>query len=404
MSEKTKLKSTTFADLLPPLSTDEFNALKADIKANGVRDPVWIDEDGNVLDGRHRLKIDPKAPTRIAKGLTEAQKEAFVWRSNFATRNLSPEVKRELDKQRRATAIRLRDEDCLTQAAIARELGAPRQTVSDWLSKTRSNAGSGNASTVDVRVKIPKKARPVVAAEVASGKPQVQVAADYGVSQRQISNIVAAEKKRIAKQHEQERARGGSEEREGLIDDLASVAGQWRCIYADPPWSYGDSGVAGGGVAHQYKSMSVDAISGLTVGELAHEEGAHLWLWTTWPMIRERAPHAVLDAWGFQWKGEIVWHKLSTRRQETFFGVGRWLRPATEVLIFAVRKGEKAKRPPPLLRTGKELLGFCSHSVLGHSRKPERFRQLIEKLSPGSRIELFARRAAPGWSRWGDQA
>lgn len=193
-------------------------------------------------------------------------------------------------------------------------------------------------------------------------------------------------------------------QREGLVEDLADVPGEWRCIYADPPWAYGDSTVKGGGVAHQYSSMSIEQICAMPVGALAHEEGAHLWLWTTWPMIRDQVPHVVLEAWGFDWKGEIIWHKLSARRQETFFGVGRWLRPATEVLIFAVRKGEKEKRPPPLLRTGKELMGFCSHCVLGHSRKPERFRELIDQLSPGPRIELFARRAAAGWSRWGDQA
>ena len=43
-----------FSDLLPPLSTEEFEALKASIKAEGIRAPIDVDEVGNVLDGFHR--------------------------------------------------------------------------------------------------------------------------------------------------------------------------------------------------------------------------------------------------------------------------------------------------------------------------------------------------------------
>src|SRR5271168_3435620 len=44
------------AKLFPPLSPDEFEKLKADIQRNGQLEPVWLDEEGRVLDGRHRLR------------------------------------------------------------------------------------------------------------------------------------------------------------------------------------------------------------------------------------------------------------------------------------------------------------------------------------------------------------
>ena len=69
-------------------------ALEASIKAEGVRDKPCVDEDGNVLDGRHRLKIDPDTPVRTIRGLSDAEKKAFVYRANFSRRNLSPEQKR----------------------------------------------------------------------------------------------------------------------------------------------------------------------------------------------------------------------------------------------------------------------------------------------------------------------
>ena len=92
IGESTRL-NTPFADLLPPLSTEEFAALEADIKLHGVLQPIIDDDDDNVLDGNHRHKIDPGAPTRTITGLSEGEKLAFVYRANFARRNLSPSQK-----------------------------------------------------------------------------------------------------------------------------------------------------------------------------------------------------------------------------------------------------------------------------------------------------------------------
>jgi hypothetical protein len=71
---KSKLKSpklrTPFQDILPPLSAEEFDALKASIGKRGVLNSVLVDEAGNVLDGHHRLKIEPDAPRKVIRGLT----------------------------------------------------------------------------------------------------------------------------------------------------------------------------------------------------------------------------------------------------------------------------------------------------------------------------------------------
>jgi N6-adenosine-specific RNA methylase IME4 len=41
--------------------------------------------------------------------------------------------------------------------------------------------------------------------------------------------------------------------------------------------------------------------------------------------------------------------------------------------------------------------------VGAHSAKPEALQDLAERLSPGPRLELFARRRRAGWTCWGDQ-
>jgi len=82
-----------YKDLLPPLTTEETEALRADIKSHGVHTPIVADEDGNILDGHHRYKIDKNAPQRVLKGLSEGEKQAFVFRANFVRRNLTPNQK-----------------------------------------------------------------------------------------------------------------------------------------------------------------------------------------------------------------------------------------------------------------------------------------------------------------------
>lgn len=182
------------------------------------------------------------------------------------------------------------------------------------------------------------------------------------------------------------------------LPNLRIGYGKFSCIYADPPWSYKDE-KCGGGLDDEYPTMGLNAICDLPVGHLAKEDGAHLWMWTTWPMIRDRAPHKVLDAWGFRWVGEIVWFKGER------IGVGRWLRPSTEILVLA-EKGKKR-----LERYNQRGHVFeCSRGK--HSRKPDKFYEVIESLSEGPYIELFARRDCDilnsqnrkGWSYWGKEA
>jgi N6-adenosine-specific RNA methylase IME4 len=176
---------------------------------------------------------------------------------------------------------------------------------------------------------------------------------------------------------------------EGRVESLSSVYGKYGCIYADPPWSYGDS-KCGGGVGAQYATLDLQGICDLPVRELAHPDGCHLWMWTTWPMIRDGSPHRVVSAWGFRWVGEVVWFKGER------LGVGRWLRPSTEVLILAERGKKK------LLRYNQR--GHLHKDKSRHSEKPGEFYKLIESLSSGPRIELFSRRSCKDWDRWGLQA
>jgi ParB-like chromosome segregation protein Spo0J len=117
--------------VLPPLSAEEYAALKADIAARGVLVPVEYDENGHILDGFHRVQICQALgrdwPQAICQGLTDEQKLERALQLNLARRHLSKEHKQQL-------AIQLRQQGW-TQAHIADALLISQGTVSMWLNE-----------------------------------------------------------------------------------------------------------------------------------------------------------------------------------------------------------------------------------------------------------------------------
>lgn len=236
---------TPYADLLPLLSTEEYEALKADIKANGVQFPVMVDEVGNILDGHNRYSIDKNAPTVVVSGLSDAQKLAFVVRMNMARRNLSPAQRKELLKKMKAIAAALRKEDAKrwTQKAVAKELGVARETVSAWWNRDNaSNGASTNTCTPtpDARVKINPAQKPLILQRVAAGETQAQVAADYKVTPQAISSIVKSESKKAEVAAERQEAAKKRTTNNGVIHGDFRQGGDepesFDLIFTDPPY------------------------------------------------------------------------------------------------------------------------------------------------------------------------
>lgn len=264
-----------FAALLPPLSTDEFTALKADIKANGVRVPIVVDENGYILDGMHRFKIDKNAPYHVIGGLTEPEKLAFTIRASFVTRNMSPAQKKEVTKNAKRVAKQLRELDkTWTQKRIAETLGVARETVRDWFMPNGGSAKTHN--TTDSRTKVNPKAKPVIADRVACGASQSQVASDYGITQSQVSRIVTAEAKQTEKKQQREAAAKKITTNCGVIEGDFRIGGlgleddSVDLIFTDPPYDEGS--------ADLYKDLAEFAARVLTKGGwlLAYSGHVHL--------------------------------------------------------------------------------------------------------------------------------
>jgi N6-adenosine-specific RNA methylase IME4 len=127
------------------------------------------------------------------------------------------------------------------------------------------------------------------------------------------------------------------------------------------------------------------------------EEIAHLYLWVPNALLPEGL--AVLTAWGFAYKSNLVWHKVRKDGGPDGRGVGFYFRNVTELILFGV-KGKNARTLAP----GRRQVNFLATRKRAHSRKPDEQYGIIEACSPGPYLELFGRGIRRGWSTWGDQA
>lgn len=165
---------------------------------------------------------------------------------------------------------------------------------------------------------------------------------------------------------------------------------KYLTIIADPPWK--ERTIGKWKMAKQqrpdalpYPTMPLDAIRALPVGEMA-EEGAHLWLWTTNSHLE--AAFSVMRAWGFTYLTTITWVKPS--------GFGAYFASTTQHCLF----GYYQRCRFPLRRWAPT---HFAATVKRHSQKPEAFYGLVEEVSPGPRLELFARRHRLGYDVWGNE-
>lgn len=170
----------------------------------------------------------------------------------------------------------------------------------------------------------------------------------------------------------------------------------------DPPWPfalYSDKGKAKSPEA-QYKTMPMDEIAALRVGDLLAPAGV-LWLWCTWPLIWEQS--LMIRRWGLEPRTGGAWAKR-TPSGKLRWGTGYLLRSVCEPFIIATLPGSgwRGSSTVNLIETVESTL--VDGVAREHSRKPEEAYRLIEALTPGARrADVFARQRRVGWSAWGNE-
>jgi N6-adenosine-specific RNA methylase IME4 len=169
----------------------------------------------------------------------------------------------------------------------------------------------------------------------------------------------------------------------GRVSDLiefAQAGNRMGTILIDPPWPTVNA-------ALPYLSITPDELQSLPIPDLAAER-CHLHMWATANNFLFDAKD-VIEAWGFRVVGNFVWAKPQ-------LGRGNYWRQSHEILLTAVR-GEDDRFDDLGLRS------WIAAPRGRHSEKPDAIRELLERASPGPRLEIFARKLNRGWYAWGHE-
>ena len=380
----TALQFHPLADIFPLVEGAEFDELVADIREHGLHEPIVVFED-KILDGRNRYRACDAAGVEPTFTVYSGDDPvSYVVSLNLRRRHLS-------ESQRAMVAAKLATLKDGQRADLVE--GLPIGRASEMLNV-------GERSVARAR-EVQEHGAPELIHAVEQGSVSVSAAADVAtLSAQEQREIVARGEREILRAAQDIRARKAEIRRAERIERLAATCNQsapfpsdrrYAVLYADPPWQFEvyneESGIERAAGNH-YPTMSLEDICALPVLSLATPAAA-LFMWTTVPHLRES--FQVLDAWGFEYKTNIVWVKDK-------IGLGYFVRNQHELLLIATR----GDMPTPL--SANRPSSVITAPRREHSRKPDEAYALIERMYPElPRIELFARQTRPGWARWGNE-
>lgn len=372
------------ASIFPMMSAEEFAALKADIQASGLLEPIWTYQN-SIIDGRNRYNAC------IELGIKPSFRE---WDGNGSLKRFVVSlnlIRRHLDETQRGM--------CAARAANM-EVGNPNFTNcrnSDNSVSQGDAADMFNVSrdTVNCAAKVIDGAEPEIIELCDNGRMAASAAAS-------IADAPAEFQKKVAELIETGEAKSGKDAirlaRRAEVAEIPDLpTGKYRVIYADPPWKYGDELTENyGATRYHYPPQTIselcegigDSGTRMPVEEIA-EESAVLFLWVTSPLLEDA--FKIIKAWGFKYKASFVWDKIkhnmghynSVRHEFLLVCTRGSCLPDVGTLFDSVQAVERSDR---------------------HSEKPKLFREIIDQLYPhGNRIELFARSQTEGWEIYGNQ-
>lgn len=169
---------------------------------------------------------------------------------------------------------------------------------------------------------------------------------------------------------------------------LADTDAKYGCIYADPPWDYMSHM---DGTDFPYNRMSqTELLEMAPMVEQLSAEKSQLHLWCTTSTLQDAL--AVMAAWGFEYKSQLVWTKPKGIR------LGDYWANSHEILLLGVKGGNC-----PFKRDGEYPSSVFEAPSGEHSKKPDGIRDLVAEVSPEYRLELFARQSYEGWTCWGNE-
>ncbi|WP_170149701.1 MT-A70 family methyltransferase [Rhodoplanes roseus] len=410
------LTAHPLAELFPLLSGPEFDSFAASV-GTGLMHPIVL-LDGRILDGRNRWRalvhleergvvpadlLDPDTSgafvtfdnRNFRQDIIDAGPLAFVIRENLDRRHLS-ESQRAMLAARIAT---LREGRPPAAPRCAADETPPIGGVSAEAAGAMMNVGTRSVERARTVI---REAAPETIAAVDRGGLRLSVAETIArlpvETQREI--VAAADPKafravvkvRRAEEQQEKKLRRDARERVlGVVQRSLPQGRRYGVILADPEWQFLTRSELGmdRAAANHYPVSPTETIAARDVESIAARDSI-LGLWATGAMIEDAL--AVMRAWGFVYKSQIVWTKPG-------MGNGYWFRECHELLLV----GTRGSVPAPAMGTQWRSVREAPRGA--HSEKPDWQYELFEQFYPTfTKIELNARATRPGWDRWGYEA
>lgn len=187
------------------------------------------------------------------------------------------------------------------------------------------------------------------------------------------------------------------------------ISDKYQVVYADPAWKQLAGRKLDGYVVEDgkqvypkgdnrsqelpYDTMSIEDICNIDVKSVI-EKDCHLYIWVTNKYLLEAK--RVIESWGFKYSTAIIWEKALMGG-----GLGGAFRVNSEFLLFCRRGSLKTMETIPA--TVHKVKRPYVNGYPVHSKKPDYFRKMIERVSPYKSLEMFAREKVSGWDVWGNE-
>ena len=376
-----------FRSYIHPLTPDERSGLEANLKAHGNLSPIIVwKETRLLLDGHNRYDICHQNSIALLPPIELSLPDrdaATVWiiDNQLGRRNLSPYVRGVLALKREGIIARQAKEKQIEHGHTAPGRTATLSQNSDEVFKDPNEGRTDTRIASLAHVSRDTIARVKVIEERATPEQKAQL----GKGDKTINEVYVDIKRKG--ETERRNARREADKVAVVATKNAALDGQYACIVLDPPWDWGDEGDVDqlGRARPGYAAMPLDDIAALPIAALSLPD-CHIYLWITNRSLPKG--FGLLEKWGFRYITCLTWVKPS-------FGMGQYFRGSTEQVLFGV------KGSLPLLAHNLPT-HFLAPRGEQHSAKPSEFFCLVEKASPGPRLEMFARSEREGWSVWGN--
>tara|TARA_B100000768_G_scaffold34260_1_gene32863 strand:+ start:3045 stop:4172 length:1128 start_codon:yes stop_codon:yes gene_type:complete len=369
MKIKEEFKST-----IPPLTTEEFKQLEDNCLSEGIREKI-LTWNGFIIDGHNRFEIATRwnLEYETESKYFKDEDDVVLWMilNQFGRRNLS-------NYQRSVLALEL--EDVFSKKAKEKQKesgGAVPQISAKPPIETRKELSKVAAVSHDTIAKVKKiqeKAPEEVKAKLRTG--EVSINAAYKEIKKEEKK---AERIDLIQKQIEDIEQGQLPELKGLFD----------VVSVDPPWNYeGDTkkitsfDSIGRRVSNPYPEMSTDEIKKI---KLPLMNDAVVLLWTTHKFLPDAFD--ILREWGLDYKATLVWNKEK-------IGMGAWFRMQCEFCLVGI-KGKPYWE-------NKKFRDIIEEPRRQHSRKPDLFFDIINKITLGRKLDYFSREKRNGWEVFGN--